>query len=89
MWGLAARGNETAKAWCAEHGIGLHEQKFSDELMQKLHSEGTNTAGGYLVPEEFGTDLILLREQYGVARRLCKIVPMSSDTRTDPRQTAA
>jgi hypothetical protein len=87
MWGLAARGNATAKEWCAEHGIGLHEKKFSDELLQKLHSEGTNTAGGYLVPEEFGTDLILLREQYGVARRLCKIVPMASDTRTDPRQT--
>ncbi len=87
MWGLATRGNETAKQWCAEHGIGLQEKNFSDELMQKLHSEGTNTAGGYLVPEEFGRDLILLREQYGVARRLCNMVPMSSDTRTDPRQT--
>jgi HK97 family phage major capsid protein len=86
MWGLAARGNETAKAWCDEHGIGLQEKKFSDELLQKLHSEGTNTAGGYLVPEEFGQDIIILREQYGVARRLCNMVPMSSDTRTDPRQ---
>jgi HK97 family phage major capsid protein len=86
MWGLAARGNKTAQEWCDQYGLRLQEKKFDDQLMQKLHSEATNTSGGYLVPEEFGTDLILLREQYGVARRLCKNVPMSSDTRTDPRQ---
>jgi HK97 family phage major capsid protein len=70
MWGLAAKGNRVAADWCNDHGIGLQEKKFSDDLLQKLHSEGTNTAGGYLVPEEFGADLILLREQYGVARHL-------------------
>jgi HK97 family phage major capsid protein len=39
------------------------------------------------VPEEFGTDLIDLREQYSVFRRNAKIVPMATDTRTDPRRT--
>ncbi len=39
-----------------------------------------------MIPEEFGTDMILLRELYGVARRLFRRVPMASDTRTDPRQ---
>lgn len=43
--------------------------------------------GGSLVPDEFGTDLIDLREEYGVARRIFKRRPMSSDTRTDPRRT--
>lgn len=87
MWGLAVRGSATAGAWCAEHGIGMVEKAFGDELLQKLHQENVNTTGGYLVPEEFGRDLIVLREQYGVARRVLMMVPMSSDTRTDPRQT--
>lgn len=51
-----------------------------------LSTESGPDNAGVLVPEEFGTDLIDLREQYGVARRLFKIRPMSSDTRTDPRR---
>lgn len=52
-----------------------------------VHGEGgSDTTGSHVfVPEEFGTDLIRLREVYGVARRVLKNVPMSSDTRTDPR----
>src|SRR5690606_8113020 len=42
--------------------------------------------GGHLVPDEFGTDMIDLREQFGVIRREARIVPMSSDTRSDPRR---
>lgn len=41
----------------------------------------------YWIPEEFGTDLIDLREKFGVTRRLFKIVPMNSDTRVDPRRS--
>ena len=56
-------------------------------LFNASHLEGgSDTTGSHLfVPEEFGTDLIRLREEYGVARQLCKNVTMSSDTRTDPR----
>lgn len=87
MWARAAMGSLTAKEWCQQNGILLVEKRYTDDLLQKLHSEGTNTAGGYLIPDEFGADLIDLRERYGVARRLCKNVPMSSETRSDPRRT--
>lgn len=62
--------------FCSEHG-----------LLNASHMEGgSDTTGSHIfVPEEFGNDLIKLREQYGVARQLCKVVPMNSDTRTDPR----
>lgn len=70
-------GRANAAAWCNEHGITLKRDQ----------SESVNEAGGYLVPEEFGNDLIDLREQYGVFRRNTKIVPMSSDTHSDPRRT--
>jgi HK97 family phage major capsid protein len=52
-------------------------------------TEGVNEAGGFLVPEEFGNDLIDLREIYGVFRRNAKMVPMASTpARTRDAQAA-
>lgn len=62
--------------FCRENGLEI-----------RAMSEGSNEYGGFLVPEEFRNDLIDLREQYGVFRRNAKIVPMMSDTRSDPRRT--
>ena len=42
--------------------------------------------GGYLVPEEFTQAIIDLREQYGVFRRNCQVMPMGSDTMLIPRR---
>ncbi len=84
-WCLSAIGDNrkwasdvTAKAteFCKEHGL------------TKAHTEGTNTAGGYLVPDEFDSTMIDLREQYGVFRRNAKVVPMASETKSFPRRTA-
>lgn len=69
-------GNERAAKYCADNGLLLRAQ-----------NETVNEKGGFLVPEEFGNDLIDLREQFGVFRRNCKIIPMTSDTRTDPKRT--
>lgn len=59
-----------------------------DWYQKNMAAVGSNDASGYqyLVPEEFGQDLIDLRERRGVVRKLFKLVPMSSDTRTDPRR---
>jgi len=62
--------------WCTEHGVA----------MTRAQQEGVNEKGGFLVPAEFGNDLIDLREEFGVVRRLFKVVPMASDTRSDPRR---
>jgi len=63
--------------------------RFAHEhgMLNATHMEGgSDTTGSHIfVPEEFGNDLIKLREEYGVARQLCKMVPMKSDTRTDPK----
>lgn len=50
------------------------------------HNSNDSTGAQFLIPEQFATDMIILREQYGVARRLFKMQPMTSDTRTDPRR---
>lgn len=75
QWAMAAMGNVKAAQWCADRGI-------------KLMSEGTNTAGGYAVPEILSGDFIDLKETYGVARRLFGRYPMTSDTLKINRRTA-
>lgn len=54
---------------------------MNDEIRQKTNnfSEGTATAGGYLVPEEFQSEIVRLFPQFGVVRANCRIIPMQSD----------
>lgn len=63
--------------------------RFAHEhgMLRNAHYEGVgDTTGSHLfVPDEFGSDMIRLREEYGAARQCCKMVQMMSDTRTDPR----
>jgi HK97 family phage major capsid protein len=42
-------------------------------------SEGTTTAGGFLVPEEFKAEILRLAPLYGVIRKEARIIPMMSD----------
>ncbi len=42
-------------------------------------SEGTTTAGGFLVPEEFKAEILRLAPVYGVLRANCRIIPMMAD----------
>lgn len=70
-------GNEKAASWCKENGI----------ILQRAQSEGVNSAGGFLVPEEFTFDIIDLRDAYGMFRRLCQVMPMGRDTMNVPRRT--
>lgn len=56
--------------------------------LNALQSEGINTDGGYLVPEEFSAEMIDLREKKGVFRQECRIIPMSRDTFTMGRRVS-
>ncbi len=71
-----APATQGAREFCRTNGIELLAQQ-----------EDSNTAGGFLVPEEFGMAIIDLREEYGVFRREAEIEPMASDTKTVPRVT--
>lgn len=64
-----------AVEWCRERGVVLRAQ-----------SEGVNSAGGFLVPVQFEQAVIDLREEYGVFRQQCRLVPMGSDSMMIPRR---
>jgi HK97 family phage major capsid protein len=67
-------GNAKALQWCREHGV------------ESLAMGGdSNVKGGILVPQEYEAAVIKLREQYGVARRICRIKPMATDSVIVPR----
>jgi len=76
MWMLAHfKGSPRATRWCRENGI------------YGALSEGTNSADGYLVPDELGQAVIDLREEYGVARQQLRVIPMGSDHAYYARKT--
>ena len=75
-WAMGCMGHAKSAQWCADHDI----------LVTKGHVEGTNTAGGVLVPDEFENSLITLRDQFGAFRANARIVPMSSDVKRMPRR---
>ena len=88
MWTLAACGNANAQRFCAGHGIGVSPMTITDSGELIAHTEGVNTAGGYLVPEEFDPDMQTLRDKYGVFRQYARRSIMSRDTKSRPKQTS-
>lgn len=81
MFCLGVYGKKSAVEFCHKQGIPL-----VDDVHTKTQRENINTSSGFLVPDEFQNDLIDLREKFGVFRQNAKVVPMASDTRSDPRR---
>ncbi|RLF42658.1 MAG: phage major capsid protein [Thermoplasmata archaeon] len=61
---------------------------FTRDPAIKDMTEGTDSEGGYLVPEEWRPNLIQMLETYGVARRECTIIPMSREELVMPKLTS-
>lgn len=59
-----------------------------DGVARANQTEGTTTAGGFLVPEEILPEVVALIGEVGVARRLCRIIPMTrKDMKIPTRDT--
>jgi len=65
-----------AQEWCKSRGVPV----------TKAQSEGVDSAGGFLVPEELMANIIVLREMFGVFRQECQVIPMGSDSLNWPRR---
>jgi HK97 family phage major capsid protein len=77
LWFKAAFLNDSeASRLCNDYGI------------LNTATEGTDSAGGYLVPTELSDAIIAIRNRAGVSRQLCKVVGMSSDVLNIPKVTA-
>ncbi|MDB5302117.1 MAG: Phage capsid family protein [Phycisphaerales bacterium] len=85
MFCLGVYGKKQGVEFCHRQGIPLVDGG-GDSISTKTSRDNLNTSAGFLVPDEFQNDLIDLRERYGVFRQNARIVPMASDTRSDPRR---
>lgn len=72
----ALAGNKRSDQWCQDNGI------------YNAMSEGTDSAGGFTVPTPLSSTIVRLVEEYGLARQLARVVPMSADVLNVPRRTA-
>ena len=78
MWFKATIFDDAVAAdWCKSRGVGI----------TKAQGEGVDSAGGFLVPEELLAAIIVLREQFGVFRQQCRVIPMGRDTLNWPRRS--
>ena len=76
LWFKAAFLNDSeASRLCNDYGI------------LNTATEGTGSAGGFLVPDELSSAIIAVRNRAGVSRQLCKVVGMSSDVMNIPKVT--
>jgi len=75
----------------AKHFLNFVRDVVNNRVQQKdlvtTVNETTAAEGGYLVPDEFVPTLISMLENFGVARRLCTIIPMKTDTIKFPKLT--
>ena len=63
--------------WCRDHGVEARAQ-----------NESTNSAGGFLVPDEFATRVIRLVEQYGTMPGACERVTLARDVMQIPKRAS-
>lgn len=56
-------------------------------LPLKAQTEGSNAGGGFTVPNELSSDIIDLREEYGVIEQYLRFEPMNSETKEIMRRT--
>lgn len=55
---------------------------------QKALTESVGSGGGFLVPEEFGTEVFRLVQDFGLIPKLARTFPMQSDTMNVPRMAS-
>lgn len=86
-WFQAICGLKGARQWCSDRGISVEKGFWSGNEFMKGQLEGSNTLGGWLVPEQVDAAIIDLKETYGVFRQYARRVVMTSDTTTRRRRS--
>ena len=92
MWCKAVlSGDAGAARWCVENGVTLRQGALNGGLFEGSDADvraigsSTFSSGGWLIPQEMSAAMIVNREMYGVARRICRMWPMTTATLQIPR----
>ena len=66
-----------------------HKDTDTLKAITKAMTGGTDANGGFLVPDEFRGEVIRMVEDFGLVRRLARVIPMKRDTLNLPKVTAS
>jgi len=77
-----------AKFWKSESSQKWLNDYAGGRYGAKTQVEGTTTLGGFTVPDPLEAAIIEARQEFGVARRICRVFQASSDTDKIPTKTA-
>ena len=80
VYGAKSERSFYADAKAAFSGNSRAMERIEEALGQKAMTEGTGSAGGYLVPDEISSELLELRQANAVLRPLFSKVQVESDT---------
>lgn len=79
---LASGGLPYAENFCRDNGLVYY---YQGREVRNDQSGGTDAAGGYTVPDPLSSEVIEFRNATGIARRVCEVWPMVSDTLRIPK----
>lgn len=65
----------------------VFRKDFATLTSMKVMTEGTDSAGGYLVPEEYAAEINRIAEDFGLVRKFARRISMGSDTLNMPTLT--
>ena len=69
--------------------LGFFKALLDKDIVSiKALAEGTDSQGGYLVPEEFRAEVVREQFQFGVMRKIARVFPMNTDTLDIPTLAA-
>ena len=74
---MAMLGFDAGEDFCREFGIRYTDQRG---VVYNAQTEGTNSQGGFTVPDPLSAAVIEYLERVGLAYRVCDVVPMVADT---------
>jgi len=77
-----------SQAYCKKHGMKMLWDAQDDGGSTKVMGESVNNLGGVLVPDEFMSDIIDLRETYGIFRQYADVRPMTRDVQTKSKRVS-
>lgn len=78
-----------SKAKMAQFIKAVYNKDSASLAVFKAMNEGTNSAGGFVVPEEFAAEVNRVVEDFGLVAKLARKFPMSSDTLNVPRLSSS
>ena len=82
---MAMCGFDEGARFCDEFGIRWTDKRGR---VQNAQTEGTDSQGGYTVPDPLSAAVIEYLERVGLAFRICDVVPMTSDTLNEAKITS-